>query len=88
LDYSYFGTVNDIYKLTNIFQKSNDTRFAERFLQDNFFGHNDIIKLREKVIYSIKYLLSNNITFFFIKKEYKDQTDLLNRYINSCKCEF
>lgn len=86
-DLLYFFDIDKAIDYVTPLINSDDKRFTELFLQENFFDTNDIKSIIERVNFSIGILKNNNIEFYWIKKEYRDQGNLVDRYINVIGCE-
>jgi len=79
IDYAYYGKITDIKHYCSTFQDANDARFPELFNQENCFGSNDMNVIREKVVFSGKYLLDEHIEIPFLKANYS-KTPLQDLY--------
>lgn len=65
----------------NIYQSYDDSRFPEKYLQELFFGTSDIFVIMNRVSFSIYQLIENNVEIGFLKHCYRDQGNVLYRYI-------
>lgn len=82
LDYLFMYNIcfydNFIFK----YKEQNDIRFPEKYLQELYFGTSDWTILKENVTLSIRELTKNDVQVFFLKSCYREQGNLLVRYLD------
>jgi hypothetical protein len=64
------------------YKEQNDIRFPEKYLQELYFGTSDWTILKENVTLSIRELTKNDVQVFFLKSCYREQGNLLVRYLD------
>jgi hypothetical protein len=77
IDYIYFFDISFFDNIINVFQTNNDDRFAEKYMQDLYFGTSDIKTLLHATTTSIFELVKNDIEISFLKKCYREQGNIL-----------
>jgi hypothetical protein len=82
LDYLFMYDIYFYEKFTFKYKHQNDNRFPEKYLQEVYFGTSDWNILKEKVTLSIRELINNDIQVFFLKSCYREQGNLLVRYLH------
>jgi len=82
-NYAFFIPVDFLSDVQDIYQSYEDSRFSEKYLQELFFGTSDIFVITNKVSFSIYKLIENNIEIGFLKQCYRDQGNVLQRYLQS-----
>lgn len=80
-NYAYFIPVDFLSDVPNIYQSYDDSRFPEKYLQELFFGTSNIFVIMNRVSFSIYQLIENNVEIGFLKQCYRDQGNVLYRYI-------
>jgi hypothetical protein len=82
LDYMHMYGINFYENFTFKYKDKNDVRFTEKYLQEVYFGTSDWNILKEKVTLSIRELVKNDVQIFFLKSCYREQGNVLVRYLH------
>ena len=82
IDHIFMYGINFYENFTFKYKDKNDNRFPEKYLQEVYFGTSDWNILKEKVTISIRELINNDIQVFFLKSCYREQGNLLVRYLD------
>jgi hypothetical protein len=80
IDQVHFGNIYDTKQYVCHFQESNDSRYPEKFRQEQCYGTSDFNIITKQVVYSGNHLLDEQIDFAYIKREYSHYTNLLKTY--------
>jgi hypothetical protein len=82
-NYAFFIHVDFLLDVPDIYQSYDDLRFPEKYLQELFFGTSDIFVIMNQVSFSIYKLIEKNIEIGFLKQCYREQGNVLQRYLQS-----
>jgi hypothetical protein len=84
IDQIYFGDLELLTKYSCCIKHQNDDRYAEKFRQEECFGTSDYNILRDKVIFSAKELVKNNIELVYLKHNVQVKGDVISYWYNEC----
>ena len=82
IDHIFMYDIDFYENFTFKYKDKNDNRFPEKYLQEVYFGTSDCTILKEKVTLSIRELIKNDVQLIFLKGIYREQGNLLVRYLD------